>query len=284
VSVVEAPPGTDLAGTVRDLVARGGGTLLAPGRRPPGDDWLRLSDLVDDPTVLPDWLRTAASRHGGPDVGASYLVIWLAWPLARLLLGPALSGDRALVADPSAIWVRRHPRGWVMGAAVQAPGLLVAAGDALAAGGGDGLPAGRVAVAPLPADVRAAALRGLVVALSPVVAALRGLSRRGSHALWGGVVDACARLAVDAAGSAATRDEAGAAIEALLGAADPPLRARPRVLSVPHGGGVATALSFSVCCFGDKDPSRGFSLCAGCPKLAEADMVDRLRACLPRSA
>jgi hypothetical protein len=283
VSVVEAIPGADLAGIVRDLVGRGGGTLLAPGQRPPGDDWLRLSDVVDDPTVLPDWVRTAVSRHGGPDVAASYLVIWLAWPLARLLLGPVLTGGRALVAGPSAIWVRRHPRGWVMGTAVEAPGLLVAAGDALAAGGA-GLPAGRLDVAPLAADVRAAALHGLVVALSPVVAALRGLSRRGGHALWGGVVDACARLAVDAAGGAATRDEAEAAIEALLGAADPPLRARPRVLSVPHGGGVATALSFSVCCFGDKDPARGFALCAGCPKLTEADMVDRLRACLPRSA
>lgn len=113
--------------------------------------------MVDDPTVLPDWVRTAASRHGGPDVAASYLVIWLAWPLARLLLGPVLTGGRALVADPSAIWVRRHPRGWVMGTAVEAPGLLVAAGDALAAGGGAlvagggaGLPAGRLDVAPWP--------------------------------------------------------------------------------------------------------------------------------------
>lgn len=281
-AVVEAPAGTDLAGTVRGLARQGGGTLLAPGRRPRGDGWLRLSDLVDDPRLVPDWVRTAAQRHGGPDVAASYLVIWLAWPLARLLLGPALTGDRALVADPPAIWVRRHPRGWVMGTAIEAPRLLVAAADPLAAA--PVAVAVGVDVAGTAADVRAAALRRLVAALSPVVAALRGISRRGSHGLWGGVVDACARLAVDAAGAAATRDEAEAAVEALLGASDPPLRGRPRVLAVPHEGRVATALAFSVCCFGDRDPSRDFAVCAGCPKRTEADMVDRLRQCLPRTA
>jgi len=272
VSVVESPVRTVVDAAVADLVRTGGGTLLAAGAHPAGEDWLRLSDLADDATVLADWLRATAARHGGPDVAASYLAIWLAWPLARLLLGPALTHGRALAVDPAAVWIRRHPRGWVMGTAVAAPGLAVGHGDPLARTGG--------VVVAAPAQVRADALRRLVAALAPAIAALRGLSRRGNHALWGGVVDACARLAVDAAGAAVSSQEAAAAVEELLAASDPPLRARPRILPVPHAGGVATGLGFSVCCFGDKDPSRDFTVCAGCPKRSEADMVQRLRACL----
>jgi hypothetical protein len=302
VSVVESPAGTEVEGALRALLRRGGALPLATGARPPGDGWLRLSDLTDDADLLRGWVRSAGERHGGPDVAASYLVIWLAWPLARLLVAPALQSGRAVVADATTLWIRRHPRGWVMGTAAEAPTLAVAPTDPLAAQAGPSLPGARrtasvadqavglaesapgVVVALDVAALRAEAVRRLVDALAPVVAGLRGLSRRGPHSLWGGVVDAVARVAVDALGPGASRDQAGAAVEQLLAAADPPLRARPQVLAVPHEGRLATALSFSVCCFGDKDPSRGFAVCAGCPKRTPGDMVEQLATCLPRSA
>jgi hypothetical protein len=265
--------GSSTAEAVEALAQMGGASLVAADRVPDGPGWLRLSDLADDPDVLGEWVARAARRHGGPDVAASYLTIWLGWPLARTLLGPALTTDRALLATPATVWLHPHPHGWIDAVALEAPTLALCATDPLLTAQSS-VPL--VTVARDGAALRAAAVNSLVGVMAPVIAALRAYTRRGRYALWGGVVDACARLVADAAGREATRDAVAAAIDALLSAADPPLKARPRVLDC----GVGTGLSFSVCCLGDRDPSRGHVLCAGCPKRTEADMTARLAALL----
>jgi hypothetical protein len=259
---------SELLIAARAVVAPADGLLLEPGQLPPGPGWLRLRGLVAEASTLNEWLDGTGDAHGGVDVAASYLSNWLAWPLARLLVAPALDSGRSLGVPPDAVWVRRRPVGPVTAVAVVASTLIVAEGDPLAGLAG-------VVVRPTAADVRATALRRLVATLTPAVDALTQLSHRGSHALWGGVVDACAQLLVDAEPSM-SREEVEASVEELLAPVDPPLRGRPQVLDTPAPHDSAPALAFSVCCLGDKDPVRANTLCAGCPKQTREELIDRL--------
>ncbi|MCA9880730.1 MAG: hypothetical protein KC442_23195, partial [Thermomicrobiales bacterium] len=88
----------------------------------------------------------------------------------------------------------------------------------------------------------------LVQVCAPLIAALRPRARIGARALWIAAAEACAGILIDALPSGTSEAEAQDALQALVGAPDTPLRARPEIIMLTSGTSQQLSLLGNDCC------------------------------------
>lgn len=116
---------------------------------------------------------------------------------------------------------------------------------------------------------------GLIAAYAPMIAALRRRGRVGARALWIAAAETCAAVLVDALPRGATELEARAEVQALIGHAGSPLRAKPEVMMVHAGDKRGLVMLGSDCCCNFKID--GATYCNSCPHRPREERLAALR-------
>lgn len=253
-----------LAETAARVAARARHLGFTVGRTE-GPGWFVMSSVVDDGLVGRLSARLAASL-GRRDAAGSYLGSHLTGPLVSRSVAAVALDRRCPDLDPAAVAAHLHADGWFDDVAFLGPTVAVLAGDPVA-----GQP-GTVVVSGL-GELRAWWAARTVVAIAPLLDAVRARLPFGRHGLWGSVADAVAGASLTvsrAEGAASTTSWADAAslLDALAAAAPVPL-ARPRPFMVPWSGGEACLPVRGTCCLyyrtvADPDPA-GEGYCTSCP-------------------
>ncbi|MGH9246045.1 MAG: hypothetical protein ACRD29_17350 [Acidimicrobiales bacterium] len=209
--------------------------------RPAAGSWISVADLTAaDGAALVARHGAISARfgQGQRDVGAAYLMAWIAKAVAHPVAWSWLVDGLAPSLVPDEVALREYDGGWF---------------DALAVGTVD-------------ADVGSGGeLSGrLVDLLAPMVEALRPRAPIGYRGLWGAVADAIAAGTAHAAIHGGRPDSpavlrAGAAI---VEAARPPLPRHPGFTTVTLAGRPTVIARRSVCCLAYKT---GMQFCTTCP-------------------
>lgn len=157
---------------------------------------------------------------------------------------------------------------------------------------------GRARMAVLPGDLAAghadvrvvddvAALQALLVGqtrhlLSPFVALVHRVTRRGRHALWGAVADDLTLGFMLTGEALDDPDRARSEADATFASAGRPLDFTPNWLCLEHRERVRLRKRKTVCCLAYKAPRWGF--CATCPLIPRLETERRLLAHLDQEA
>lgn len=213
VEAAEGRPSTSLG--VDDLVADGAALLRA----------------AFDHEVEEGWPPQAAATNlaGGWGGSVSTFVAFL-----------AVASDAHWLVSPAGLRWARHPDGWVEAVRVEHPRVLVGSGHPWA-----GQPGVEVVADPAERDRRA--VGAVVDALTPVIQAIRGLTRVGTPGLWNAVVDAFGEAVVHQGIFPVTPDQV-VVVRRLVAAADRPWRSRPTVRAVATDFGHVCVTQRGGCC------------------------------------
>lgn len=251
------------------ITAIGEGYMPVLVGTPPTDvvdeHWTRF-DRATTAEALADRLAAMLPQyeHDGT-VATAFLCSRFMSPLALLAGRPVVTQRRGLVLDPSALWLRRHPRGWHNGIALAAPRLLVTDDDPLA-----GRPGTQV-VGDL-AALRSAAVAAVLSLATPVLDRLLRVGQLGERALWGQLADMLVTAAARPHDGTGDADRARAEADALL-ACDPRLWVEPTIARVEVDGGCGLAWRRGSCCLAYRLDR--FAYCTGCPLVDEDEWWER---------
>lgn len=212
-----------------------------------GDAWVRLDERLDDDDGLDAWYRAelAATARGHADLAGALIIYRFAGALAELVVGPLLEQRRCVVLTPAAVSLRFGEAARLDELSVSASTVALLADDPAAGEPG-------TTVVASGAELRTAAVAGLVAVFAPLAATVRARAPFGLRGMWGTLADHLAEVAVrrarergrdvDAAWSAAER------LIAELAAREPLLRSRPRREVVTADVGTATFVAKGTCC------------------------------------
>lgn len=223
-----------------------------------GRGWLALDHVLGD---VPAWHADLARDHGDRRAAAAYLATWLAAGPSLVVGLPALVGGVVPEVTPDALWLHRHPQGFVDGYAITPRGVGHGDGEAALADAG----------------------RRIAQLTSPLILRLCELLPVGPVALWGGVADAIGAYALWFA--RATGDDgarAWARAERLLDhlSRSAPVRYRPRLFPVAWSGGTTHYPVRCTCCLYYRTAAAvdagAASYCSTCPLRSDESRMARI--------
>jgi hypothetical protein len=248
--------------------------VLAGDAWPPaGDSWFVISDILQNPDVISDFVRfLLASEAGGRrDVAGSYLASGLTGMVAGIPAGALIASGRAWPLEPEGVAVHLHPDGWFDGMALRSPALWVLPGDP------DEAHPDATVLGSLD-ELKERLADEIVRVAEPLFAAVRSATRYPTRSMWGSLADGIAGMALwrdrrSGDPDPAVWERAGKFLDGLEARARL-LKDRPTLGEVTWSGGCHRFSVKSTCClyfkvFDGKPDPEGEGYCSSCPFRSE---------------